>query len=513
VIGYPLAYSIAFSSPGVRRFLSLCVLMPFVTSIIVRTFGFMVLLGRLGPITKLTNTFGVGDGGYLQTPVAVVAGFVNFLLPLMVVPLVNSMRDIDRAVLRSGESLGAGPAYVFLRVFVPMTAPGIQAGCILTFVYGVGAFITPELLGGQSGSMIGSQIQVSLNQTADFGFAAAMATVLSVIVFLALVAYRLAFGGSVEWLVTRTGGAPTRKRRRTRAGSRFGAANAVGALARRLDSVPHLPWRFARYLVSAVGLLVMVVPGLIAVPVSFSGTRALVFPPHGVSLQWYREFFTPDWLIPLRTSLIVAAISAVVACLLGLGAALAAERSSSRLLRSVTSGLLLMPAVVPAVVAALAFYLAFLRLDLTDTMLGLTIAIICMIMPFAYTIIAAAVRALDVRYERAAESLGASTFVVLWRVTIPMLKGSILSAIAITFLIAFDESAVSIFLSGLNVSTLSNQMFNATLQQTDPTIGVVGTLVLFTILLFLAAQALTRRFSRGARRRAGTQVGGVLALS
>lgn len=508
LIGYPLAYSIAFASPGVRRVLLLCVFLPFVTSIIVRTFGFMVLLGRLGPITSFLHVFGLGSGGYLQTPVAVVAGFVNFLLPLMVLPLVNAMRQIDPAVLRSGESLGAGSAYVFLRVFVPMTAPGIEAGCILTFVYGVGAFITPELLGGNSASMIGSQIQVTLAQTADFGFAAAMAAILAVIVFIALAVYRSMFGGSVEWLVSRSAGSPRETRRTRRRGvlgrrghrGRGPVSRGLGQAARGLDSLGAVPWRFGRYLISLIGVLIMVVPGLIAIPVSFSGTRALVFPPNSWSLQWLHEFFTAQWLQPLQTSVIVGVVGAVVAPALSFGAALAAERSSAQWVRRVTSTLLLMPAVVPAVVAALAFYIAFLKINLADTVPGIAIAVTCMVMPFSYTIIAASVRSLDTRYEYAAASLGASTLVVIRRIYLPLLRGSILSAMAVSFLIAFDESAVSIFLSGLNVSTLSNQMFNSTLQQTDPTIGVVGTLVLLLILAFLGAQALVTR-ARLARNR------------
>lgn len=507
VVGYPLAYTIAAGPRWLRRPLIVCVIAPFMTSVIVRTFGWEVLLARTGIIGRIAGDLTGNHAGLLQTRAAVIIGLVQIVLPVVVLPIVSAMRKVDANVLRSGHSLGAGHAYVFTRVYLPLTVPGVQAGCILGFVFAVGSFITPAVLGGYgtTGSMLGSQIELITSQYADWGTASAMAVEMTLVVLVVVAVYRWVMGGRVEWLVVRSTGAARQRRRRPLSPRRLTAgpwsADLIGKLARFADSRRRQPPYAAIGLAVSIAVAAfLVLPQLIAIPVSFTKVQALVFPPAGLSLNWYREFFTSAWLDPLVLSLIIAASAAIVAPALALLTAMAVERSRYRALRNLANVLMLTPAVVPTVVAAVGYYLAFVRVNLVDTAQGLILAETCLAMPFAYVVLAEAVRALDPSYERAASSLGARRSVVLRQIVLRLVAPALLTAMLFSFLLAFDESAVSIFLSGLNVQTLPAQMFAALTQQSDPTVGVVGALSQFVALAVLGCFGIAAAVRRLGRR-------------
>src|SRR5581483_8719143 len=319
VIGYPVAFAITRAGPVARRGLIIGIISPYLTSVLVRTFAWEVLLGRLGLITRTLRLLGVPTEGILLTPAAVIVGLVHVLLPLMILPLYSVMQGIDESLPRSARALGAGPARAFFRVYLPLTLPGVEVGCVLVFVYGVGAFITPQILGGRSGIMLGVVIQVAIDQLADLGFAAAAACLLTVIVLTVLVLYRAGMSGSIEWLavresIGRVGREPRRRRRsgRTRILVRLGDLAGRGLDATGLSRRPGLLWAF-----TGAVLAFLVLPQLIAVPISFSSTRTLIFPPRSFSPQWYVNFFSADWLAPAITSTVVATTVAVAATLLG----------------------------------------------------------------------------------------------------------------------------------------------------------------------------------------------------
>lgn len=509
LLGFPLAFSIVNGPRWLRPPLLACVVAPFLTSVIVRSFGWQVLLGRVGIVTDLLNYIGGSSSGYLQTRIAVLLGLTQVVLPLVVLPIASNMRKLDYSLLRGANSLGAGPVYTFVRIYLPLMLPGIEAGCILAYVYGVGSFITPAILGGYgtSGSMLGSDIQNDVDLYGQFGLAAAKAVELTIAVLIVIAIYQRLLGGRVEWLVSRSSGTTRRQvsdkahrsiaiARRRRRGNLGGL---LDALLRLIDSrAAQAPYGVLCSAVSVLTGLYMILPQLIAIPVSFTAVRALVFPPVGFSIKWYLGFFTDEWLRPVLYSVIVSVCVAAASPLLGLLAAVGAERSRHRFVRQLTTFAILAPAVVPSVVAAVGFYLTFARLRLNDSVLGIVLAEVCLALPFAFVVLAAAVRALDPCYERAASSLGASPFVLMHRVIFPLIRPAILTAILFSFLICFDESAVSIFLSGRRVQTLPAQMFAALSQQSDPTVGVVGTLSMLVAVLAFAgvriAPVIWRRF-------------------
>lgn len=179
-LGYPLAYFLNGRSPRMRRLLMMLVIFPFFTSVVVRTFAWMALLGRNGMASQYLQWLGLIDVPLkiLYTKTAVIVGMTYILLPVMVLTLYSVMSGIDVGLLRAAYGLGASRFYAFVRVFLPLTLAGVAAGTLLVFIMSLGFFITPALLGGPSDVMIGMLVARDVEITNDWSFASALATVL-----------------------------------------------------------------------------------------------------------------------------------------------------------------------------------------------------------------------------------------------------------------------------------------------------------------------------------------------
>jgi len=178
--GYPLAFSMARASARVRRLLVFAVLVPFWSSILVRTFAWMVLLQRRGLINQTLQALGLADAPLtlVHNRVGVLIGMAHILLPFMVLPLYSVMTRIDGAYMNAAASLGASPVRSFRRIYLPLSRPGIVNGSVLVFILGLGYFITPALLGGPQDTMIAQLIQSQVAEFGQWGMAGALAVVL-----------------------------------------------------------------------------------------------------------------------------------------------------------------------------------------------------------------------------------------------------------------------------------------------------------------------------------------------
>lgn len=188
VIGFPYAYLMTLASPFWRNVLLVIVLVPFWTSLLVRSFALLLLLQDTGVVNQTLQSVGLIDNPLplVRNFTGVLIGMVQVLLPFMVVPLYATMRGIDRGLMHAAESLGARPAFAFWRVFVPLSGPGIAAGSLLVFVQSLGFYITPALLGGGENVMLGELIVEQVSTVLRWGFAAAMALILMVATFFLL---------------------------------------------------------------------------------------------------------------------------------------------------------------------------------------------------------------------------------------------------------------------------------------------------------------------------------------
>ncbi|RLV57413.1 ABC transporter permease [Aeromicrobium phragmitis] len=179
-LAYPYAYLMTIATPRWRALLTLIILVPFWTSILVRSFALVLLLRDTGVLNSIAMSAGAIDEPVplLRTMTGVVFGMVQIALPFAVLPMYATMRTIDRRLLDAAQGMGDRPSGAFWRVFVPLSMPGVAAGLILTFIQALGYYITPALLGGPKNTMIGELIVQQVSTVLQFGFAAALAVIL-----------------------------------------------------------------------------------------------------------------------------------------------------------------------------------------------------------------------------------------------------------------------------------------------------------------------------------------------
>jgi len=184
VLAYPIAHLLATLPMKYSNLLMICVLLPFWTSLLVRTSSWMVLLQQQGPINDLIVWLGIAaDDSRPELMYNVIGTFVamtQILLPFMVLPLYSVMKTISPTLMRAGKSLGGTPFVAFRKVYFPLTVPGIGAGCLLVFIISIGYYITPALVGGASGSLISNTIAYHMKSSLDWAFASALGAMLLV---------------------------------------------------------------------------------------------------------------------------------------------------------------------------------------------------------------------------------------------------------------------------------------------------------------------------------------------
>ena len=188
LIGYPIAYLISTTPPKISNLLIIMVLLPFWTSLLVRTTSWIVLLQTQGVINDLMVWVGIiSEQGRIQmifNMKGTLIAMTQILLPFMVLPMYSVMKTIPLSEIRASQSLGANPFITFFRIFWPRSIPGIGAGGLLVFVLSVGYYITPALVGGAKGQMISNQIAFHMKSSLNWGLAAAMGSILLVAVLI-----------------------------------------------------------------------------------------------------------------------------------------------------------------------------------------------------------------------------------------------------------------------------------------------------------------------------------------
>jgi spermidine/putrescine transport system permease protein len=190
VMGYPMAYAIARSGKW-KDLLMFMVILPFWTSLLVRTYAMIFLMRDTGLINTWLLNLGILKEPLtmLYTEKAVVVGLVYGSLPFMILPIYASIEKLDLSLLEAAEVLGARPVSRFFRVTVPLTLPGIIAGCLLVFIPALGSFLGPDLMGGAKHMMIGNLVQNQFGSARNWPFGSAVSFVLMGVVLISMVIY------------------------------------------------------------------------------------------------------------------------------------------------------------------------------------------------------------------------------------------------------------------------------------------------------------------------------------
>lgn len=197
IVGFPVAMAIAFASPRTKAWLLLLIMLPFWTNLLIRTYALMAVLRTEGYINStyhfFWNLIGLAPDGFeplelLNNNFAVVFGLVYVHLPFMVLPLYSALDRMDRSLMEASLDLGAGHLRTIFTIVVPLAAPGIASGVLITFIPALGAYLTPDLLGGPDSQMIANVIERQFKRANDWPFGAALSFLLMYLTFFAIAA-------------------------------------------------------------------------------------------------------------------------------------------------------------------------------------------------------------------------------------------------------------------------------------------------------------------------------------
>lgn len=499
VIGYAYAGVMVRARPAVRTTLMAIVVLPFLTSLLVRTYGWIVLLGNEGPIAQGIDSLGGTAPSLLYNRTGLMIGMVHVLLPFFVLPLYSVWSQIPPTLPRAARTLGANRVEAFLRVELPMSLPGAAAGAILVFITALGFFITPALLGGQADMMISQLIDRELTVSIDLNDAAVLGVVLLAAVLVALAVFRAFYPLELLFVPESKRTASSRQvplarrvRRFVPRGMRWAVLRTRLALTAGLS---RLPWTALVWAIVASTAVYLLAPLVVVIPISLTGESYLHFPPDSLSLRWFESVINdPGWRRAAYNSLLTGAIASALTLAIGLPAAfaLARGRISTRLKGAILFATTL-PVIVPLVVLALAIYGWLLELQLLGNQFALAAAHATLGLPFLVVIVTAALRDFDIRVERAARSLGASATTTLRLITLPLMKRAILAGLLFAFLQSFDELLIARAVTNVDTETLPVKLWNGANQEISPALGAVSVLSIALTVVAVIVAAGARR--------------------
>jgi putative spermidine/putrescine transport system permease protein len=264
-------------------------------------------------------------------------------------------------------------------------------------------------------------------------------------------------------------------------------------------------WK-SRLIVGAAWCFValLVIPILVAFPVSLTPHAYLSMPQDEVSFRHYRQIFEDEeWRVSMAQSLVVAVASSAIAVLLGTLSAIGLWKISSRASEAVRMFLLL-PMIVPPIVSALAFYKVWADLRMLDSYVGLVIAHAVLTVPYVVVTVSASLSTLGRTIELAARNLGANTWQTLWHVILPSIRTGIASGALFAFILSWDELVVTLFISGRAIVTLPRRMWDGIRDNVNPSIAAVSSVFILLTCVVMAVHAV--RAGRKARSRTGTGI-------
>jgi putative spermidine/putrescine transport system permease protein len=260
--------------------------------------------------------------------------------------------------------------------------------------------------------------------------------------------------------------------------------------------ITHLQ-RLWLYILVGLVLAFLIVPCLIVIPMSFSASQYLEFPPREWSLRWYEAFLgSPEWRDATWVSIRVALLTTLLATTLGTIAAYGLGRVRGTL-ATAGHGLFMLPMLVPIILVAIGCFFVYARLGLNGTITGLVLAHTMLALPFVVIAVGSGLASYDMNLERVAQSLGAPRALAFLTVTLPQIRLSVLSGALFAFITSFDEVVVALFVASGDTTTLTRLMFANIRDQIDPTVAAISSLLIgLSVLLLVGSQFLQRGSDR-----------------
>jgi putative spermidine/putrescine transport system permease protein len=466
---------------------------PSFTSYLVRTFAWIAVLGRTGPIQFVGALFGYEDLSLQGTFLGVVIANIHMLLPLSVVCVYIVIDAALKLQLRSAAVLGATPSLRFTAVYIPNMMPGILGGTTVVFLLSAGAFLVPALVGGGRQTTVAQVIYIFATELLDFARSAAIAVMLTGLVVIPALA--LFFMRSAK--VARRDGALRAAWLVARAFA-FVADSRIGS---RMISI-------CAYGIFAFCLFVIAGPLVYLVLISFQPLPVLALPTGELSLRWYKAVFSdPTWIEAIGVSLRIATAVGFIAVLVGYAAAAVSLRPGGARLQGPMTAVCLAPMAIPGMAFAFGLYGVFLKLHLLGTEAGLIIAHSMVALSFSYVYLRAGLARYDPWLDVAARVLGAGPVRAFLTIRLRLLAPAIGAAFLASFLASFDEIIITLLVAGADVRTLPLRMWTSATQDIGPELAVPGTMImLLSVFVAIASMSMTETATDDRRRLDGKEL-------
>ncbi|MDL2403800.1 ABC transporter permease subunit [Rhizobium mayense] len=488
ILSYVYVGALLSSGRFWRKILLIVVIVPVFTSTVVRTYGWIILLGPAGPInTALRSVFGEDAGiDFIYNRSGVLIGMVHVLLPVFVLPLYAVASQIPGNLNRAARAMGANKVAAWVAVDWRLSAPGAAAGAALVFIQALGFFVTSAILGGVGDTMIAQFIDRDMRSTVDLGGAAALSLTLVAAVAVCVIVFRIFY--PLEALFIRasqdSGTPPAASRRPGVIPPAISDAIERSWLAT-TSALAWLPWKFfGRGSAFAIGTYFLM-PLLVVIPVSLTGDEFLQFPPQSYDGHWFSSVLTDTgWRLAIVNSLLVGALS--VAITLGVAGPLAFILVRAKLPQSVRGmmiGVVLLPAIVPTIVLSVGVYVWFLDVKAVSSLPALALPHSALGLPFAVLVLTSALRDLDPRLEQAGRNLGAGPLQTLMLITLPLLLGSLVAGGLLSFLTSWDELLIARAVTNFDTVTMPVKLWTGANEEISPALAVVSVISMTVTLI------------------------------
>lgn len=475
LVAYPMAYY-ASRKLGRSRLVALfLVVVPLWISLLMRVFAWKIILGDNGILNTFLISIGIFDkpsDAFLYTPFSVLLTFTYVAIPFVFVTSYSALERIPNTLIEAAQDSGASPFRAFLNVMWPLSRSGAAIGFILAFLLCIGDYITPAMVGGLDGTMLGTVIASQFGLAANWPYGAAIAIVM------------LAFVGVILVLVIKLSQTP---------GILTGEDNGSSPAIEKLNLSPaDRAKALAARALFCLPYVFLYLPLTLIVVFSLNDGRVQAFPLTGFTLQWYRELLSNDQLIAaFGRTLQVSATVLVVSAAMGTIFSIILAYGKLRGTRSIEI-LLAIPIAIPGVVLGITMVLACQLLHVPVGIPRIVVAHCTFVMPIIMMIVLNRLRRLDPSLVEAAMDCGASKFKAFLYVLLPLIRSAILGGALLGFTVSADEVVVTSFLAGAD-PTLPVWVWNQMRFGFTPTVNAIFSCIgISTLVLLFIAQRLTR---------------------
>lgn len=506
LLGYPLAFIINKSRGALKSALFIVVLTPLLTNVVARTLGLMIVLGRHGPVNKLLGLFGLAPLQLVPSELGIIVGLTQVFMPYMILSISSVLSNIDFSLEEAARDMGAGPFKAFRKIIFPLSMPGIIAGSLFVFLLSFSSYVTPRLLGGGKVMVMTMLIYQQAMQLLNWPFAAAVSVILLIVSIILVTSYtKITSGGNLreQTLNEETEQAmpqkPGKQWRRRIGDLLYDFKASAGRKADRIRArLPGLVSISRIFRIAGRPLLVLwvllsimfiILPLPLVVISSFSSTSMITFPPEGFSFRWYTGILhRPEYIRSLMLTLRLAFISMVVSVTTGTLASLGLVRYSFKG-REIMRSLFLSPLMLPAVIVGISLLRFLVVLRMVATFEGILLAHLVLTTAYVVRTVSSNLVGFDYSLEEAARDLGASPFYTFRKITLPLIKPGLIVAAIFSFIVSFDETTVSIFITGGRTITLPVRIFSQLEYGLDPTVTAISSLLILMTAVVIAVIA------------------------